>query len=209
MLKMKKLMLLLIAVGICTSVSFAGYTYVSNTYGPVPNLSGNETLLVTGQGGDSLIYLSDFSYANIQGTSLLQQSVGGIWEILLANNSHLDMSGGELHELSMNNNATATLSNCLIQSIYSTQGTWKWNNDVDPPVTVPNPHITFYHSGAVPTVQEIGGFDYLVGSWIDGTDFQIYLHDTGYDVYDNFNFIPEPMTLAFLGLGGLLIRRKK
>ena len=108
------------------------------------------------------------------------------------------MSGGQVGTIVFNNNATAILTGGLIEAIYSYQ-------------IVTNPHITLYYSGDLPTVQKLGGFDYLVGNWGDGTDFNIYLHNTGYDTYGNFEFIliPEPVTFLLLGLGGLLIRRKK
>ena len=52
----------------------------------------------------------------------------------------------------------------------------------------------------------------LTGNWLGNKgSFSIILDDqNGYDsVYSNINFIPEPMSLALLGLGGLLLRRKK
>lgn len=179
-------------------VSSADYAYTINTYQILPDLFGTDSMLITGQGGGGLVMLQDNSSITVEGTSILSQGTGGVWHISLAENSHLDMFGGEVHQIDFNNNATAILKGGLIESIYSYQ-------------IVPDPHITLYYSGNLPTVQEISGYDFLIGQWGDGTDFSIYLHDTGYNVYGNFNFIlvPEPAGLALLALGGLLIRRKR
>jgi hypothetical protein len=110
------------------------------------------------------------------------------------------MFSGEVHEIDISHNATAILKGGLIEALYSYQ-------------IVTDPHITLYHSGAVPTVQDIGGYNYLVGNWGNGEPFSIYLHDVpGYDpVIQNIQFIlvPEPMTLALFALGTLLLRRKQ
>ncbi|MBL7214530.1 MAG: PEP-CTERM sorting domain-containing protein [Phycisphaerae bacterium] len=178
---------------------WGAYTYEVYTYGESKTLNGTESILIDQQGGMYGLTLTVDSSATINGTSTLAEGSGGIWEINLTNNSSLTMSGGQVHEISIGNgNAIAVLNGGLIEAVYSYQ-------------TVNNPHITLYYSGDLPTVQEIGGFDYLVGQWGDSTGFSIYLHNTGYDTYENFDFIlvPEPATLALLGLGSLLIRQKK
>ena len=51
----------------------------------------------------------------------------------------------------------------------------------------------------------------LTGKWLDGLDFSIQLIDVaGYTpTINNITFIPEPASLVLIGLGGLLIRRRK
>ena len=73
----------------------ACYTYVIDSPGSVPDLSGTQTMLIRENGGDgSLLRLNNSSSVTIEGTSALQKSIGGIWEIELLLNSSLYMSGG-------------------------------------------------------------------------------------------------------------------
>ena len=51
-----------------------------------------------------------------------------------------------------------------------------------------------------------GGF--LTGKWLDGTDFSILVRNSVYP-NDNINLIPEPTTLAILGLGFLCFRTNR
>lgn len=183
--------------------SFAYSTYATyheittDIYTPGLTLQEGDSLYMSDGGIGNLNLLEDDITATIEGTSTLVEGSGGIWEINLSSNSLLTISGGQIHEIDIHSNATITLAGGLIEAVYSYQ-------------TVNNPHITLYYSGDLPTVQEISGFDYLIGLWGNGTDFSIYLHDTGYDTYGNFEFIlvPEPATLVLLGLGSLLLKRR-
>ncbi len=192
---MKKILYILF-VGLFLSTGLA-YTYEVYTYSSSKNLKNNESILIAEEGGMDSLYLTDSSNATIIGTSTLSEGFGGIWFLSLSGNSNLDMFGGEVHQLTMNNYANAELRGGVIESIYSYQ-------------IVPDPHITLYYSGTIPTVQTIGGFNYLVGNWGNGDPFSIYLHDTGYNAYGNFEFIliPEPATLFLIAFGGLLLRRR-
>ena len=145
-----------------------------------------------------MVTLENESSADILGTSDPVEGSGGIWEIRLGYTSSLYMAGGQVNEINIGNEATAVLKGGMIQSIYSYQ-------------IVPDPHIKLYYSGDLPSVQEIEGLDFLVGNWGNGDPFSIYLHDSGYNVYGNFEFIlvPEPITLALLAFGGLMLRSKK
>jgi len=203
---MKNLFILLIIIGFSIA-GFTDYTYtITEGYVDQPSLDNDESLLVTG-GGTASFQMNDNSYANIQGTSTLGQGTGGIWQILLVDNSHVDFSGGQIHELAFNHDATAILSGGLIQRISSYQSAWEYDQS-DPPQLVPNPHITM-----------VCNLDYnydtqtqlLTGTWLDATSFSIQLVNVqGYDlVIENIQFIPEPVSIAFLALGGLLIHKRK
>jgi hypothetical protein len=189
-----------------TVIALADYTYVIDSYQDTPSLYGNESLLMieNGGGGDSFD-MWDNSLALIQGTSTLGQGTGGIWHVGLFENSTIIISGGEVHEIAIHNNATARLTGGLIQQIWSSQ------------YTTFGPHITIVYSGTLPTVQKISGYDFLVGNWGNGDPFSIYLSEVPADNYGydpaitniRFELIPEPATVFLLSLGGLFIRRKK
>jgi hypothetical protein len=193
---MKKTIFYILFICLFVSTGLA-YTYEIYTYGGSKNLTDNESILFADEGGMDNLILENYSTATIEMTSVLVEGSGGIWEIDLVNNSSLIMFDGQVNIIDISGSATATLYGGLIQSIYSYQ-------------IVPDPHITLYYSGNLPTVQKISGYDFLVGQWSNGDPFSIYLHDTGYNVYGNFNFIliPEPITLALIAFGGLLIRKK-
>lgn len=193
---MKKAILYILFSCLFASTGLA-YTYEVYTYGDNKTLYDGESILVDSEGGMDGLTLWEGSTATIQATSILGEGTGGIWTIELLNNSSLYMTDGQVNMIDIGNDATAVLKGGLIRSIWSTQ-------------LVPDPHITLYYSGGLPTVQDIGGLDFLVGQWGNGDPFSIYLHDTGYDVYGNFEFIlvPEPTTLVLLALGTLLLRRK-
>jgi hypothetical protein len=206
---MKRLLLALILVGVCTSISFADYTHEIYSYGENETLDGDESILVDLQGGMDGLTLFGNSSADIKGTSTLGDGTGGIWYLSLSGDSHLDFFGGQVHRLTMNgtDDATAILSGGTIEEIWNYQ--IPWDEIGDPPVQIPDPHITidcldWFHNITT---------DILTGHWNDvgNTEFTIQLHDVdGYpDVIDNIQFIPEPATLMLLGIGSLLLRKRK
>ena len=200
-------LVLIFALLVCLAVpAQATYYEITSGYTPGLTLDNSDSLLMTG-GGLDILTLFESSSATIQNTSSLVEGSGGIWEFNLAGDSHLDFSGGELRNLDIGRDATAILSGGRIDSIESSQIAWEWDYGVDPPVWVPNPHITIEsldYSYNAPT-------NLLTGYWLDGTDFSIQLIDVqGYSsAIENIQFIPEPATLALFGVGGLLLRRKK
>lgn len=192
------------------SPALASYTYEVYTYGEGETLIGTERILIDQQGGMDRLTLTQDSTGTILGTSTLGSGTGGIWRIELGDESRLDFSGGQAHQLDLNVNATAILSGGLIEEIWSYEVAYQYN-DSDPPQLVANPHITIIYSGELPTVDVS---NVLTGLWGNGDPFSIYLSDVpegyGYSpAIENIQFIPEPAALLLFGLGGILLRRKR
>ncbi|HML75925.1 MAG TPA: PEP-CTERM sorting domain-containing protein [Anaerohalosphaeraceae bacterium] len=186
----------------------AGYTYVVTQgieLAYVPTLQNHESLLMTGGGGD-MLRLYDWSTADIFGTTPYNPDyLGGIHILGVTHNAHLNFYGGEVHEISVSVDGTALLSGGCIDRLTTSQSIWKWVGQ--PAELIWNPHVTMVCS----THTYNTATKLLTGTWLDGTAFSIQLIDSaGYAAtIDNIRFIPEPATLLLLGLGGVLLRRRK
>ena len=194
---MKKLLLGLLLLGFCTSISFGDIVFdyiISDTYEILPLHLNGESLLVMGAGADHIDAKGE-SYIEVQGTDPLQQHVGGIYTLGLIDFSTMNYYGGETGMFSIYDDATATFSGGQIDYISSFQ-----DSDL-------TKHITFIAD--LDSIDLTGNL--LTGDWLSGGgSFSITLQDqTGYDsVYSNINFIPEPATVALFGLGCLLLRKR-
>ena len=194
---MKSLIPYLLLLGVCTSFSFGDFDFtISDTYEGSITLN-DQSLLVTG-GGTNQIWARISSYVEVQNTaSPLQLGVAGIYTLALDDSSTMNFFGGEIGGFHIYENAEATFSGGQIYHMTGHQSTNVMK------------HITIVYSGDLPTWSSATNI--LSGLWGNGDPFSIQLHDvSGYDTtYSNINFIPEPTALALLGLGGLLIRRRK
>ena len=193
----------LLLLACCTQVMFAGYSDGFITAGEyefgVTWRTFDPPLIVDG-GGAYDILVRDNGRLIVKSTSTpLQRYVSGVYDILLGNNAQLLYLGGVTEYIQIGQNTTATLKGGSINYIktmrypssnenvfiYARDG-WSWI-DNDP----------------------LKG---IQGNWLDtGTFFSIeFINDFDYGpVWQNIKVIPEPATLLFIGIGSLLLRRRK
>jgi hypothetical protein len=176
------------------SASVFAYTYeISSGYFGDLNLTGNQTLLMTG-GGYTLMG-HDNSILDIRNTSSpIVRGESGLGNIILGDNSQLYISGGSVHLLDLFSNTTTTLTGGQIDII---NGYYVYPIDTS--------RITVYCQSGW-TYQN----SYLSGLWLDNSAFNIKLvTKASSDVFSNITIIPEPASLLLLAVGGLLLRHRR
>ena len=198
---MKRLIPYILLMAICTPMSLGAFDYtISDTFVSSVNLN-NQSLLVTGA-GTYQIDARGSSYIEIQDTAPLSfpQNPGGIVGVLLDDNSSMNFYDGELSGMNIYDNATATFSGGRIDYLRSYQSILGPNQTIIK-------HITFICD--VDSVNLTGNL--LTGDWLDGSSFSITLQNqSSYDpVIDNIQFIPEPTTICFMGIGLLLLKKRR
>jgi len=158
------------------------------------------TLVVDGGGADR-IEARDFSQVEVRSTSApLGTGVGGIMDLVLKYNSHLDYYGGETEELTVRMDAMAHLYGGRIDGISSFQ-------------YATTEHVFIYAREGWSWNYEAGKIRGITGLWYDGDPFSIRFTTLGESfgadpVWKNVKVItPEPATLLLMALGGVLLRR--
>lgn len=198
--KMERLIQCLILVSVFASASLGAFDYeITNTYEYGIFSLNNESLLVNGAGAYQ-IDAKGASYVEIENTLPLQVDIGGIYGLILDDNSTMNYFGGETGSLNIYEDAFAVLEGGRIDYISSYQFVHGINQKIIKHITIDC--LDWNHNTAT---------NLLTGHWNDNSAFSIQLVDqANYDpVIDNIHFIPEPATLALFVFGGLLIRRKR
>ena len=167
-------------------------------------LSG--TLVVDG-GGASVIEARNSSRVEVRSTTpfLPFPHQSGITDLAITNTSRLDYFGGETEELTVQKNAQAHLRGGRIDYIKSMQFvTWVDGEPI-------GQHIFIHARDGWEWKYEDGVIRGITGLWWDdGSSFDIRLinHRDFDPAWANIKVIPEPATLLFMALGGLLVRQR-
>ncbi len=185
---------LLISLVLSVSAFATDYTITSGYYG-TKTYRDNDTLLMTG-GGVNSITAENESFLDIRNTSPLAAGSGGIWTLLLWDNSRLLLSGGEINLFEIDDYATAVLSSGWINTLRNESQLGYAQIEI----------ICKEYSYNSQTKK-------LTGIWGNDSAFNIQLADLAgyvptYNILE-FTIIPEPTSLALLALSGLLLRRQQ
>lgn len=199
----------MIILATCSISAIAGYDYTINDgYFGSMTIKRNESLLITGGGGD-ILTVEDYGIVDILNTAPLQWDSGGLVDTNLTDWSHLSFFAGEIANLHISDNAECILYGGRIDTLDSWQITWKYEGQ--PAELVWIPHIEMLVKDyTYNTLTKI-----LRGTWGDDSLFNIQLIDHtnyGYDpAIDNIKFtiIPEPLSLLLFAAGGLVVCRRK
>lgn len=163
-----------LVLAFCFPIVYAGYENggVITTYvGDVDCYSG--LLEVKNGGAADLLEMQNFSHLKVWSTSPLGY-MGGIWDINIKHNSHLDYHGGWTDELTIRGYATADLYGGRIDGISSYQYIgWRGGQYYG------LPHINIHCQPGYSWKEENGVIRGIEGLWWDGTsccngEFQLF-----------------------------------
>lgn len=155
---------------------------------------------------------------------------------LVYNSATVDMTGGDILSLDLLNSSTADISDGSItqgllawndSTVNITGGTVGWGIDASDSSTVnlyggvisdwlyaTDDSVVNIYGYGFSYDSEAGGWNggQLSGYWLDDTPFTIDLLDNiavDSTYYDHVNLVPEPCSLILIGVGGVLVRRKR
>ena len=231
-----KQFLIAATVILCTSISsFAAFDHTVTGIIDSTFLLQSESLLVDG-GWIKEIVAKGNSYVEIEDTMILEPHIGAMERIGLWDSSSLNLKNGRIGAIGFTSSGTANISGGIIQTSLNCSGNGIVNvsggyiellyvngsditltggdiNTVTMGLNVSSSaSITFVCDleSLTRTYNNQGLLVGVTGKWLDGSSFDIDVENRGYNpTSDYMYFVPEPMSLALLGLGGLLMRRKK
>ncbi len=191
----------------CVSAGFAGYSdgfITAGEYEYGVKWSNYQTPLIVDGGGADQISVRDNGRLIVKSTSMplsLSHPGGGVYDILLFNNAQLEYLNGVTQLISVRtDNATTILKGGSINEIASYQYG-----------TTENIHIYAQDDWSWIDGNPLKG---IQGNWLaDGSPFYIEFinrTDIGFNpVYMNVKVIPEPATVFLLGVGSLIVGKRK
>ncbi len=202
-------------------------------------LCGQASALIVFTSDGEILNGDVHDYAKVYGSSVLNMLGGTVTEVLSAKDSSiLHVSGGTVNHLenSYTHNGAINISgNVIIQSVViNGSATTYINGGSLNTVEIYSSGVNDIYGSTIngyllasSQVNIYGNsFNYdplagaydggqLTGFWLNGTAFSIDIKNYGGGdlpvgiTYDNLNLIPEPASMVLLGLGGLLLRRRK
>lgn len=206
---MKKIPILIVAC--CFPFTHAGHTDGMIGPGEYEYMVewGDGLLKVAGGGADIIEVLSPARLEVMSTSTPLGLDVGGIMDIVLYGQAHMDYYGGLTDELTVRGNATADLYGGRIDYITSFRDV-EWANGQ--PI---NQKITIHANPGWAWTYENGVIRGITGQWLNSTNgFNIRFttggESFGYDpVWSNVRVVPEPATMLLFGLGAIVPRKRK
>jgi hypothetical protein len=210
---------------------------ISDTYYDGILTLNSKSLQVMGTGVKEIVAYGT-SYIEVQNTLPLQTGVGGIESVKLYNNSSMTLSGGEVSGIDLKNSATlSVLDGKVLGTIYATGdniiniaggatdkiyangstkvtlsggniGTMQIGLNISS--TSPPTYIVMCDLYSLNRTYINGVLSGITGNWLDGSGFDIEVGSRiGNPTSDYIQFVPEPATLTLLGVGGLMLRKRK